>query len=59
MPITTHRDGRGPYRTSKIEREDLRFGIATELQGHQRQEHGFAGAGRANNERMPDIADVK
>jgi hypothetical protein len=33
--------------------------VAPELQGHQRQQHGLARAGRADDERMADIADMK
>jgi len=32
---------------------------SAELQGHQRQQHALAGAGRAHHQGMTDIADMK
>jgi hypothetical protein len=52
------RDG-GADRAAEIEGEDLRARIAAELQRHERQQHGLAGAGRPDDQRMADIADMK
>ena len=35
------------------------LGVAAELQRHQRQQHGLAGAGRADDERVADVADMQ
>ena len=41
------------------EGEDLSAGIAAELQGHQRQQNGFTGARRADDQGMTDVADMQ
>src|SRR5215468_6704410 len=59
MPIATHSDGGGADRATKIECEDLRSGIAPELERDQRQQYGFAGARRSNHQSMSDVSNVK
>ena len=59
MPVTAHGKRRGADRAAEIEGEDLRVGIAAELHGHQREKDGLARAGRTDDQRMADIADVK
>src|SRR5262245_39300977 len=59
MPIATHSDGGSAYRATKVECEDLRSGIAPELERDQRQQYGFAGACRSNHQSMSDVSNVK
>ena len=59
MPVTAHGDRGGSDRSAEIEGEDLRAGIAAELQRHQRQQYGLAGACRSDHQRVTDIADMK
>ena len=49
----------GADRAAEIEGKNLSVRIAAELQRHQRQQHGLAGAGRSDHQRMADIADVE
>lgn len=51
LPVTAAGKGRRPDRSAEIEGEDLRAIIAPELQGHQREKHGFAGPGRPDDRR--------
>ena len=48
---------RGP--SAPVEEDDLRADEAAELQGEQRQQHRLAGAGRADDQGMADIADMQ
>ena len=59
VPVAAHGERRGADRAAEVEGEDLGAGVAAELQRHQRQQHRFAGAGRADDERMADIADME
>ena len=59
MPVAAHGKGGRPDRPAKVEGEDLRVRIAPELQRHQRQQHALAGAGRAHDQRMADVADME
>jgi hypothetical protein len=59
VPVATHGNGRGANAAAEIEGEHLGCSVAPELQGHQRQQHRLAGAGRANDQGMTDIADMK
>ena len=59
VPVAAHGERRGADRAAEVEGEDLRAGIAAELQRHQRQQHALAGAGRADHQRMADIADME
>src|SRR3546814_12706632 len=45
-------------RSAKVEGEDLGLWIAPELQRHERQQHRFAGAGRSDDQRVADIANM-
>ncbi len=58
LPVATTGDGRTADRAAEVEGEDLRARIATKLQRHQRQQHGFARPGRTDDQRVPDIADM-
>ena len=59
VPVAAHRQCGGADRAAEIEGEDLGAGIAAELERHQRQQHALAGAGRAHDQRMADIADMQ
>ena len=59
VPVAATSERRGPDRATEVEGEDLRLLIAAKLQGHQRQQHRLAGAGRTDDQRMADIADVE
>ena len=59
MPVATHGQGGRADRAAEIEGENLCAVVAAELQGHQRQQHGFAGAGWADDERVADVADME
>ena len=59
LPVTAAGQRCCPDRAAEIESEDLRAIIAPELQGHQREQHGFAGPGRTDDQRMANIADMK
>jgi hypothetical protein len=59
VPIAAHRQRGGTDRAAKIEGEDLCAGIALELQRHQREQDALAGAGRTDDQRVADIADMK
>src|SRR3546814_17875354 len=59
LPVTTTGNRRHPNGAPKVEGEDLIVGIAAELHCHQRQQHRLAGAGRPDDQRMADIADMK
>ena len=59
VPIAAHGERGGPDAAAEVEGEDLRAGIAAELQRHQRQQHALAGAGRPDDQRVADIADME
>ena len=59
VPVAAHRERRGPDAAAEVEGEDLRAGITAELQRHQRQQHALARAGRADDQRVADIADMQ
>ena len=59
VPVAAHGEHGRTDGAAEIEREDLGAGVAAELERHQRQQHRLAGAGRTDDERMADIADVK
>src|SRR3546814_3170115 len=62
FPYTTlfrsHGERGGADRSAKVEGEDLGLWIAPELQRHERQQHRFAGAGRSDDQRVADIANM-
>ena len=59
VPVAAHGDRRGADRAAEIEGEDLVVAVAAELHRHQRQQHRFAGAGRADDQRVADVADMQ
>ena len=59
MPVAAHGEGGRADRAPEIEGEDLRPRIAAELQRHEREQHGFAGPGRPDDQRMADIAHME
>ena len=59
VPIAAHRERRGPDAAAEVEGEDLRPGITAELQRHQRQQYALARAGRPDDQRVADIADME
>ena len=59
VPVAAHRERGSTDRAAEIEGEDLGAGIAPELQRHQRQQHALAGAGRADDQGVADIADME
>ena len=59
MPVAAHGERGRADRAAEVEGEDLASRIAAELQRHQRQQHGLAGAGRTDHQRMADIADMQ
>ena len=58
MPVAAHGQRRRADRAAKIESEDLGAGIAPKLQGHECQQHRLAGAGRPDDQSVPDVADM-
>ena len=59
VPVAAHGERGRADRAAEIEGEDLGAGIAAELQRHQREQHALAGAGRADDQRVADIADME
>ena len=50
---------RGPHRPALVEGADRDPGIAQGLQRHRAEQHRFAGAGRAEDQAVADVADVQ
>ena len=59
MPVPAHGERRGSDGAAEVEGEDLGFRVTAELERHQRQQHRFARAGRADDERVADIPDME
>ena len=59
VPVAAHGERCRPDRAAEVEGENLAAPVAPELQRHERQQHRFAGAGRTDDKRMADIADVQ
>ena len=59
VPVATHGECGGADRAAEVESKNLIVRIAPELQRHQREQHGFAGAGRTDHQGMADIADME
>ena len=59
MPVAAHRERCGADRAAEVESKNLIVRIAPELQRHQRQQYRLAGAGRADDQGVADIADVE
>ena len=55
---SAHAECGGTGRPAFVEDRDLGVGIAAELQSDQRQQNRLARAGRANDDRVPDITDM-
>jgi hypothetical protein len=54
-----HAEEGGARRAALVEHEDFGAGKATPLQGKEGEQHRLAGAGRADNHGVADIADMK
>ena len=59
MPVPAHGEDCGPDGAPEIKSEDLRAGIAAELQRHQREQNGLARAGRPDDQCMANIAHME
>ena len=59
VPVAAHGERGRADRAAEIEGEHLGAGVAAELQRHQREQHALARAGRADDQRVADIADMK
>ena len=59
LPVSAHRERRGADRSAIVEGEDLAAVIAAKLHRHQREQHRLAGAGRADDEAVADVADMQ
>ena len=59
MPVAIHGERRRADRATEVEGEDLRVGVAAELQGHQRQKNRLARARRPDDQGVADIAHMK
>src|SRR5690606_576316 len=59
VPIPAHGERGGADASAEVEGEDLAGRIAPELQGHEGEQHGFARAGRADDKRVANIANMK
>ncbi len=59
MPVAAHGERSGADRAAEVEGEDLAARVPPELKRHQRQQHGFSGAGRADDEGVTDIPDMQ
>ena len=59
LPIAAAGERRRTDRAAEIESENLRPGIAAKLHRHRGQQHRFARPGRADDQAMSDIADMK
>ena len=57
--LAAHAERGRADRAAKVEREDAGARIASKLHRHQRQQHGLACAGWADDHHMTDIADMK
>src|SRR3546814_12058603 len=58
MMCAAHRQHGGARRKALVEDIDLGVRVAPELQDQQRQQHGFTGAGRPDDQHMADIANM-
>src|SRR5260221_916868 len=59
VPIAAHGERRGADRTAEVKGEDLTIPIAPELRRHQLEQNRLAGAGRADDERVADVANMQ
>src|SRR3546814_4230251 len=58
MMRAAHREHGGACRKAFVEDIDLGVRIAAELKRQQREQHRLAGAGRADDDLMTDVADM-
>ena len=59
LPVPTACERRCPDRAAEIEGKDLGAIIALKLQRHQREQHRLAGPGRADDQSVPDVANME
>ena len=59
VPIASHGERGCADRAAKVEGEDLASRIAPELKRDKREQDGLARAGRSDNQRVTDIADMQ
>jgi hypothetical protein len=59
VPGAANGERRGPRGAAFVEQDDLRVLVAAELERQHRQQHRFAGAGRADHDRVADVADME
>ena len=59
LPVAAHSERGGTNAAAEVEGEDLGVLVAPELHCHQRQQYRLARAGRADDQRVADIADMK
>ena len=59
VPVAAHGDRRGADRAAEVEGENLVVPVTAELHRHQRQQHRLARAGRADDQRVADVADME
>ncbi len=59
VPVAAHGERRGADRAAEVKGEDLGTCIAPELERHEGEQHGLACAGRADDEGVAHVPDVK
>jgi hypothetical protein len=59
MVCAAHRQNRSTRREALVEDVDLAARVAAELERQQREQDRFAGAGRADDKHMTDVADMR
>ena len=59
VPVAAHRERGRADAAAKVEGKDLRTRITPELECYQRQQHGLSRAGRADDQRVADVTDMK
>lgn len=59
LPVATHGKRGGTDGTAEVEGENLRAFVTPELERHEGEQHALAGTCRANDHRVPDVADMK
>src|SRR3546814_10058877 len=59
MMCTAHRQHRGARRKTFVEDIDLRACVASELEREKRKQHRLARAGRLDDHRVADVANMR
>ncbi len=59
VPVAPHRQRGRPDRAAEVEGEDLCIRIAPKLKRDEREQHGLASAGRPDDQRVADVADMQ